>query len=75
MNGTRWFIVAGLTFVGLVLLLAVIAVAPLRIPVIALLALAVLVGGGNWLNSWLGIKRKPQEFNRPDLAPKEDEAP
>ena len=29
-------------------------------------ALVVLVAGGNWLNDYLGIKRRPQEFNRPD---------
>jgi hypothetical protein len=35
-------------------------VAPLTIPIV----LAVLVGGGNWLNNFMGIKRKPQEFRK-----------
>ena len=35
-------------------------VAPLTIPI----GLAVLVGGGNWLNNFMGIKRKPQEFRK-----------
>ena len=35
-------------------------VAPLTVPIV----LAVLVGGGNWLNNFMGIKRKPQEFRK-----------
>ena len=35
-------------------------VAPLTVPIV----LAILVGGGNWLNNFMGIKRKPQEFRK-----------
>ena len=37
-------------------------VAPLTVP----LVLGVLVGGGNWLNNFMGIKRKAQEFKKRD---------
>jgi hypothetical protein len=46
---------------------------PLRAPVIAIAALALLVAGGNYLNDFLGIKRKAQEFNRPDRSAKDDD--
>ena len=35
---------------------------PLRAPVIALVALGILVAGGNWLNDWLGIRRRSPQF-------------
>ena len=35
-------------------------IAPLTVPIV----LIVLVGGGNWLNNFMGIKRKPQEFRK-----------
>jgi ribose/xylose/arabinose/galactoside ABC-type transport system permease subunit len=38
----------------------------LKVPLVVILALAVLVGGGNWLNHSLGIQRKAQEFERPE---------
>jgi hypothetical protein len=28
-------------------------------------ALVLLVGGGNWLQHWLGIKRRPPQFAEP----------
>lgn len=33
---------------------------PLMLPLI----LGLLVGGGNWLNRFMGIERKPQEFRK-----------
>jgi len=35
-------------------------VPPLMLPLI----LGVLVGGGNWLNRFMGIERKPQQFRK-----------
>ena len=35
-------------------------VAPLPVPIV----LVVLVGGGNWLNNFMGIERKPQKFRK-----------
>ncbi|MEI6736034.1 MAG: hypothetical protein WCL31_03825 [Actinomycetes bacterium] len=35
-------------------------VAPLTVPIV----LVVLVGGGNWLNNFMGIERKPQKFRK-----------
>jgi hypothetical protein len=35
-------------------------IAPLTVPIV----LVVLVGGGNWLNNFMGIKRKAQEFRK-----------
>jgi len=65
---------------GAIVLLALCVVAfignsPLRAPLIAFLALIVLVGAGNWLNDYLGIKHKAQEFNRPDRSEDGSEAP
>ena len=58
-------------------LVAVAAVgnSPLRAPLIAIGALALLVGGGNYLNHYLGINRKAQEFNRPDKTNSEHDQP
>jgi len=70
----RWRIVG---IVGGVILLIIGIVAaslgssPLRAPMIAIAALVILVAGGNLLNDWMGIERKPQEFNRPDREPTE----
>jgi hypothetical protein len=33
--------------------------------------LVFLVGAGNLWQNWLGIKRKPPRFNRPDVARRE----
>jgi uncharacterized membrane protein YqjE len=60
----------GFGFLGLVALVLVVLAftsAPgLKAPIIAFVVLFVLVGAGNWLNHALGIKRKAQEFERPD---------
>jgi len=48
---------------------------PLRAPLIAIGALALLVGGGNYLNHYLGVNRKAQEFNRPDKTSSEHDQP
>ncbi|MEI8049938.1 MAG: hypothetical protein WCI12_00695 [Actinomycetes bacterium] len=48
---------------------------PLRTPLIAIGALALLVGGGNYLNQYLGVNRKAQEFNRPDKTSSEHDQP
>jgi len=29
--------------------------------------LVVLIAGGNWLQHWLGIRRRPPQFARPDI--------
>jgi hypothetical protein len=63
---TRVGVAAGALLLALGILAAALGNSPLRAPLIALGALVVLVGGGNLLNDWMGIKRKPQEFNRPD---------
>lgn len=68
MTHRRIGIVIGLGFLGVVLILAVIAIPFLRIWVVGLLALVVLIAGGNWLNSWLGIKYTAQEFEIPDRS-------
>jgi hypothetical protein len=68
---TRVGIVGGVLVLALVIFLVALGSTALRAPLIALVALVVLVAGGNWLNDWLGIKRKPQQFNRPDRTPKE----
>jgi hypothetical protein len=67
------FIALGLLFLILVFLLAAMAVPFLRTWIIAGFAIALLVGAGNWLNDWLGIKRKAQEFTIPDRSRLEDE--
>jgi len=46
---------------------------PLRAPVIAVVALGLLVAVGNWLNDWFGIKRTPQEFQHLERPDPEDE--
>ena len=71
MTWTRVGIVGGVLVLALVIFLVVLGSTALRAPLIALVALAVLVAGGNWLNDWMGIKRTPQEFKRPDRTPKE----
>jgi hypothetical protein len=62
----RALVGVGLGFLALVLLAALLAIPPLRVWLLAGVALVVLIAGGNWLNDFLGIKRKAQEFNRPD---------
>ena len=73
MTARRIGILAGLVFLGIILLLAVLAIPFLRIWVIGLLSLALLIAGGNALNSWLGIKYKAQEFEIPDRSAPEAE--
>jgi hypothetical protein len=54
--------VLGLVAAILVLFVVAVGNSPLRAPVIALAALVVLVAGGNWLNDWLGIRRRSPTF-------------
>ena len=68
MTPRRIGILAGLLFLGLILLMAVVAIPFLRVWVIGLAALVLLIAGGNALNSWLGIKYKAQEFEIPDRS-------
>lgn len=75
MTWTRIGIIAGALLLALGILVAALGNSPLRAPLIALGALVVLVGGGNLLNDWMGIKRKPQEFNRPDRSPGDTDEP
>jgi len=39
--------------------------------VITIPVLILAVAGFNWFQQWLGIKRRPPQFARPDLARKE----
>jgi hypothetical protein len=70
----RWRII-GLVGGALLLVLAYFVIAAgnqgLADLLLVAFALVVLVAGGNWLNDWMGIKRKAQEFNRPDSVAKE----
>jgi len=75
MTYSRLGIVLGAVALIAIGLVAALTDSPLRAPLIALAALVVLVAGGNYLNDYLGIKRKPQEFNRPDRHPDEDDTP
>jgi|GEM_PF-857769 len=68
MRWTRVGLIGGVVFFAFILVVIAAGNSPLQAPLIALVALLVLVAGGNWLNSWLGIKRKAQEFNRPDRS-------
>lgn len=54
--------ILGVVAALLVAFIITISDSPLRAPVIAVVALAVLVAAGNWLNDWFGIKRKSPEF-------------
>ena len=58
--------VLGVLAALVVLFITTISDSPLRAPVIAVVALAVLVAAGNWLNDWFGIKRKSPEFEHLD---------
>ncbi|MEI8404048.1 MAG: hypothetical protein WCG96_02065 [Actinomycetes bacterium] len=58
--------VLGVLVALIVLFIITISDSPLRAPVIAVVALAVLVAAGNWLNDWFGIKRKSPEFEHLD---------
>lgn len=66
----------GFGFLGLVaivlIVLAFTSAPGLKAPIIAFVALFVLVAAGNWLNHTLGIKRKAQEFERPDRTGRDD---
>jgi len=66
-------VVAGAVFVGFGLWAASRGNQGLGEVLIVFVALVLLVAGGNWLNDWLGIKRKPQEFNSPDRSANETE--
>ena len=67
----------GIVLGSLVVILAIVASfaqnSQIRNVLLAIVAIAVLVAGGNWLNSYLGIERKAQEFNQPDREAAEPE--
>lgn len=68
--------VLGIIAAVLVLFIVSIGNSPLRAPVIALIALGVLVAGGNWLNDWLGIRRRSPQFEEaPSSSTIIDDAP
>jgi len=71
MRWTKFGLVAGAIFLGFGLWVVSRGNRGLGEVLIAIVALTLLVAGGNWLNDWLGIKRKPQEFNRPDRSASE----
>lgn len=48
------------------IVLAFTSVPALRAPLVAVVVLVMLIAGGNWLNHYLGIERKPQEFQHAD---------
>jgi heme O synthase-like polyprenyltransferase len=68
----------GIVLGSLVVIFAIVASfaqnSQIRNVLLAIVAITVLVGAGNWLNSYLGIERKPQEFNQPDRKATEPEA-
>ena len=73
MSWTRLGKILALLLAAGVLFVAIVGGSPLLTPLIALLALAVLVAGGNWLNSYMGVStRKPQQFRERPSASKED---
>jgi hypothetical protein len=57
---------------GLVWIAVVAGATPMLGILVTIPALLVLIAGGNWLQSWLGIKRRPPQFARPA---REDEVP
>lgn len=70
MTWRRLGIILGLVLAAGVIAVAVIAGSPLVTPLIALVALGVLVAGGNWLNSFMGVQtRKPQQFRERPAEP------
>jgi hypothetical protein len=74
----RWRIVGivgGVILLIIGILASTLGSSPLRAPMIAVAALLILVAGGNLLNNWMGIERKAQEFNRPDLDKQEVDEP
>jgi len=74
----RWRIVGivgGVILLIIGILASVLGSSPLRAPMLAVAVLLILVAGGNLLNSWMGIERKAQEFNRPDLEHHEIDEP
>ena len=62
MSWVRLGKILGVVATAVVLFIITVSDSPLRAPVIAVFALAVLVAAGNWLNDWFGIKRKSPEF-------------
>jgi hypothetical protein len=54
-----------LVYAGLWVVVAAGATA-LAAPLVLIPVLVVLIAGGNLLSGWLGVPRKPQQFNRPD---------
>ena len=62
MSWVRLGKILGVVAAVVVVFIITISDSPLRAPVIAVAALAVLVAAGNWLNDWFGIKRKSPEF-------------
>jgi hypothetical protein len=74
----RWRIVGivgGVILLIIGILASILGSSPLRAPMLAVAVLLILVAGGNLLNSWMGIERKAQEFNRPDLERHEVDEP
>ena len=67
----------GIVLGSLVVIFAIVASfaqnSQIRNVLLAIVAITVLVGAGNWMNSYLGIERKPQEFNQPDREATEPE--
>ena len=77
MSWVRLGKILGVVAAVVVVFIITISDSPLRAPVIAVAALAVLVAAGNWLNDWCGIKRKSPEFQhlpRPD-ADEDEQGP
>ncbi len=74
MTWLRLGIILSLVLAAGVITVAVIAGLPLVTPLIALVALALLVAGGNWLNSFMGVQtRKPQQFRDRPASPASEE--
>jgi len=72
-----WRIVAaalGVALYGLALLGAIAGSPALAGLVVTIPVLVLAVAGFNWFQQWLGIRRRPPRFARPDLAHKEGAA-
>ncbi len=73
MTWTRLGKILALLLAAGVLFVAVVVGGALLTPLIALVALAALVAGGNWLNSYMGVStRKPQQFKERPSTPGEE---
>ncbi len=71
MTYTRLGIGLGIVAGILLVVLAFTTVHALKAPVIGVIALALLVAGGNWMNHIFGIQRKAQEFQRREEEPED----